>query len=58
MSLEERVKVNHNVLLYEEWERFGFLLGYSMYTMYVQVYNQAWYFSVLFTLQYNIILTV
>ena len=28
---------NVNVLLYEEWARFGCLVGYSMYTMYVEV---------------------
>ena len=35
------------VLLYEEWARFGFLVGYSMYTMYVEVYEHTGAVSVL-----------
>ena len=29
------------VLLYGEWAKFGCLVGYSMYTMYVEVHNHT-----------------
>ena len=40
-----------NVLLYEEWASFGCLVGYSMYTMYVEVYWYKGAVSALCTLQ-------